>query len=153
MASLALGQGPGASHWPSPQPPGASPASRQGRHSLAGAPRKREASGDFQAAFYGAESGSEKLQSFLEIMQGIVLAHPSPPGWLGQPGAPPLPEPQGSGVCSLHAVLAVEGGEPGAEAINGLWCWLPSRRGSVFMSTPSLSNAAPSKHLQPAGGR
>lgn len=40
-----------------PQPPGANGA---GRRSLAGAPLRREASRDFQAAFYGAESGSEK---------------------------------------------------------------------------------------------
>ncbi|XP_032494749.1 G1/S-specific cyclin-D1 isoform X1 [Phocoena sinus] len=39
------------------------PSKLAGRHSLAGTPLRREASRDFPAAFYGAESGSEKRQS------------------------------------------------------------------------------------------
>lgn len=39
------------------------PSKQAGRHSLAGTPLRREASRDFPAAFYGAESGSEKRQS------------------------------------------------------------------------------------------
>lgn len=110
---------------------------RTGRRSLSGAPPRREASRDVQAAFYGAESGSEKRQSLLEIMRGAVLAH-TPPGRLGQPGAPPLPGTLGSGVpavrrrswgwgCPWAGVLALEllwlgcGTTPGTANPPGFW--------------------------------
>lgn len=51
------------------------PGQWAGKLSLAQAPPSREASGDFQAAFYGAERGLETRQRFLETMQGVLLTH------------------------------------------------------------------------------
>ena len=51
-------------------------------------PPRREASRDLQAAFYGAESGSEKRPSFPQIMQGTVPAR-APPRMAGTARSPP----------------------------------------------------------------
>lgn len=85
------------------------PRKQAGRRSLAGAPRKREASGDFQAAFYGAKSGSEKRQSFLEIMQGTVLAHPPPQDGGGGRELPLPQNPREAGCVAGVQCLAVRG--------------------------------------------
>lgn len=68
------------------------PGKRVGRHSLAGMPPRREASRDLQAAFYGAESGSEKRPSFPQIMQGTVPAR-APPRMAGTARNTPAPTP------------------------------------------------------------
>lgn len=105
-------------------PSASRPAQRAGRrHSPAGTPLRREASRDFPAAFYGAESGSEKRQSLRQIMQRTLPACP-PPRVAGAAWTSPSPRTPGGGVCNPRGVLAAQ--KPGAEAVNELGAGCPA---------------------------